>query len=310
MPFVEQSASRRDFLKTSAMATAALCAGTLQFPAAAARKQPGIALQLFSLREALGYRAKPPDKGDLPGTLAAIAKMGFQGVEWYGWGGYFDRTPKELKKLLDDNGLVSASDHIHAPMLQGDRFKQTLELHQTLGTRFLTLSELLGNREARGTRQFWLDGAKLMNEIAEQLRPYGIRLGLHNHGIELQRLPDGSLPWELVFDNTSKDVYQQLHLAAWPAAGLDPVAYVKRYPGRTVSMHMNDYLPGKRDVLLGEGQIPWQAVFDAAETVGGVEWYIVEQESYPSTPIESVKMSLTNLRKLLAERNKQATATQ
>jgi len=228
--------------------------------------------------------------------------MGFQGVEWYGWGGYFDRTPKELKKLLDDNGLVSASDHIHAPMLQGDRFKQTLELHLTLGTKFLTLSELLGNRQARGTKQFWIDGAKLMNELAEKLRPYGIRLGLHNHAIELQKLPDGSLPWEIIFDNTDKDIYQQLHLAAWPAAGLDPVAYIKRYPGRTVSMHMNDYAPDRRDVLLGEGTLKWQEIFNAAETVGDTQWYIVEQESYPTTPLESVRQSLANLRKLLAER--------
>lgn len=302
MQFVQRSkTTRRGFLKT-ATAALSLCGASVAAGQAATRRPPRIALQLFSLRDALGYRGKDPQAGDLPGTLAAIAKMGFQGVEWYGWGGYFGRSPKELKQLLDDNGLVSASDHIHAPMLQGDRFKQTLELHLTLGTRFLTLSELLGSREAKSASQFWLDGAKLMNELAEKLRPYGIRLGLHNHGIELQRLPDGSLPWELVFDNTSKDICQQLHLAAWPAAGLDPVAYIKRYPGRTVSMHMNDYLPGKREVLLGEGQVPWKAVFEAAETVGGVEWYIVEQESYPTTPIESVKMSLTNLQKLLAER--------
>ena len=300
MQSVERTFTRRDILKAGA-AAAALSAGASKTPAAA-RKPPGIALQLFSLREALGFRAKPPAKGDLPGTLEAISKMGFQGVEWYGWGGYFDRTPKELKKLLDDNGLVSASDHIHAPMLQGDRFKQTLELHLTLGTKFLTLSELLGNRQARGTKQFWIDGAKLMNELAEKLRPYGIRLGLHNHAIELQKLPDGSLPWEIIFDNTDKDIYQQLHLAAWPAAGLDPVAYIKRYPGRTVSMHMNDYAPDRRDVLLGEGTLKWQEIFNAAETVGDTQWHIVEQESYPTTPLESVRQSLANLRKLLAER--------
>jgi sugar phosphate isomerase/epimerase len=93
-----------------------------------------------------------------------------------------------------------------------------------------------------------------------------------------------------------------LHLAAWPAAGLDPVAYIKRYPGRTLAMHMNDYAPGKRDVLLGEGTLKWFEIFDAAETIGGIEWYIVEQESYPVTPLESVQRSFTNLKKLLAAR--------
>jgi sugar phosphate isomerase/epimerase len=293
------TASRRDFLRAGAAAAACLGAGALPSGAAARRDVP-IALQLYSLRDDLGFRTS--GKGDLPGTLAAIGKMGFQGVEWFGWGGYFDRTPKELKKMLDDAGLKTCSDHIHADALQGDKFQASLELYQTLGNKIVTLSDFTGLRGDRRTAQYWLDGAKLMNELADKLRPHGIRLGLHNHAQELQKLPDGSLPWELIFDNAAKDTAQQLHMAAWPAAGLDPVAYIKRYPGRTLLMHMNDYAPGRRDVLLGEGEIKWQDVFSAAETVGGVQWYIVEQESYPTTPLESVRGSFTNLKKLLAAR--------
>ena len=267
----------------------------------AARKQVPIALQLYSLRDDLGFRAKTPGKGDLPGTLAAIGKMGFQGVEWFGWGGYFDRTPKELRKMLDDAGLKTCSDHIHVDALQGDQFQRTVELHQTLGNKLLTLSDLTGVKGDRKTAQYWLDAAKVMNELADKLRPYGMKLGLHNHAMELRKLEDGRLPWELVFDNTSRDVFQQLHLAAWPAAGLDPIAYIKRYPARTLLMHMNDYAPGKREVLLGEGTLNWPGIFDAAETVGGIQWYIVEQESYPVTPLESVARSFANLKKLLAQ---------
>ena len=259
----------------------------------AARKQVPIVLQLYSLNKEC--------KADLAGTLAAVGKMGFQGVEWYGWGGYFDRTPKELRKLLDDNGLKTFSDHIHAPALQGDRFERTIELHQTLGTKVLTLSELLGNRTNRATSKFWEDGAKMMNELAEKLKPYGMRLGLHNHSAEFVKVEDGRLPWDIVMGNTSKDIAQQMHLAAFYGAGLDPIDYMKRYPGRTLSMHMVDYAQGKRDLLLGDGVIKWNQIFDAAETVGGIQFYIVEQESYPYPPLESVARSLANLKKLLAQ---------
>lgn len=281
--------SRRDFtLLTGAAAVAAVC------PIRAARRDVPIGLQLYSLRNEC--------KSDLPGTLAAVGKLGFQGVEWYGWGGYFDRTPKELKKLLDDHALKSASDHIHGPMLEGDRFQQTLELHQTFGTRLLTLSELLGNRAQRATAKFWEDGAKKMNDWAAKLKPHGIRLGLHNHAVEFQKLDDGRLPWEIVYDNTNKEIAQQLDLAGVVAGGYDPVTYIKKYPGRTLTMHMKDHSAEKKSLLLGEGIMKWQEFFDAAESVGGVEWYLVEQETYPFPPLESVEKSLANLRKLLAQR--------
>lgn len=284
-------ATRRDFARTAAGTLAAL-AGLPYLRAA--RKVP-IALQLYSLRNEC--------KADLPGTLAAIGKLGFEGVEWFGWGGYFDRGPKELRKLMDDAGLKTASDHIHATALQGDNFERTVELYRTLGTKIVTLSELLGSRAARATPQFWEDGAKLMNELAEKLRPHGIRLALHNHTVEFEKLPDGRVPWEIVFDHTSKDVAQQLDLGSARAAGVDPADYIKRYPGRTVAMHMKDWAQDKPKLLLGEGSIEWNRIFDLAETAGGVEWYIVEQETYPYPPMESVARSFENLKKLLAARS-------
>jgi len=289
----ENRISRRSFVGLSGAALAAACTMGASSPEPK-RKAVPIALQLYSLRNEC--------KADLPGTLAAIGKMGFQGVEWFGWGGYFDRTPKELRKMLDDNNLKTGSDHIHMDAFQGDRFQRSLELYQTLGNQVVTLSDLTGVQGDRQTAQYWLEAAQRMNELAEKLRPHGLRLGLHNHRGELEKLADGRLPWELIFDNTSKDVAQQMHLAHWPATGLDPVAHIKRYPGRTLTLHMNDWAPGKRELLLGEGNVKWLEVFDAAETVGGIQWYIVEQESYPFPPLESVEKSLTNLRRLLSQR--------
>lgn len=255
---------------------------------------PRIALQLYSIRDVL--------KADLPGTLASVRKMGFEAVEWFGWGGYFGLSGKELRKLLDDNGLRTSSDHIHAGSLQGERFERSVEFYQTLGANLVTLSELLGNRAARGTPQFWENGARLLNELAAKLEPFGIRIGLHNHRVEFVRLPDGRVPWELVFDNAGKNVAQQLDLGSCLSAGVDPAVYLKRYAGRTRSLHMKDWAPDNPDVLLGQGAVKWPEVIALSESAGGVEWYIVEQERHPYPPMESVAKSLHNLKEILAQR--------
>jgi sugar phosphate isomerase/epimerase len=110
------------------------------------------------------------------------------------------------------------------------------------------------------------------------------------------------VPWDIVYDNTSRDIAQQLDLASVAAGGFDPVMYIRKYPGRTLTMHMKDHAPDKKGLLLGEGALKWQEIFDAAETAGGIQWYLVEQEVYPFPPLESVAKSLENLRKLLSQR--------
>ncbi len=82
---------------------------------------------------------------DFPGTIEAIGKMGYQGVEFAGYHGW-DRKPKELRKLLDDNGLKCCGTHTHLPTLEGDNLKKTAELHEILGNKFLICPSLVGQR--------------------------------------------------------------------------------------------------------------------------------------------------------------------
>jgi sugar phosphate isomerase/epimerase len=91
-----------------------------------------------------------------------------------------------------------------------------------------------------------------------------------------------------------------LHVAAFPPKGLDIVDYIKRYAGRVTTLHLNDYAAGKRGVLLGEGTVHWRALIEAAEKIGGIEVYIIEQEGYPEdmTPMEACRRCLENFRKL------------
>jgi len=281
--------SRRQFLAAAAGFPAATAA--LQ----AARRIP-VALELFSLRQ---DAAK-----NLPATLAAIAKMGYEGIELVGEkGGLQNTTPfgfsaKEVRKMAGDVGLRIFSAHHTMRLLADDQLEATVEFNQILGNNRIIVAWL----DPTKTIQPWYDHAKRFNEIAARLRKHNMRLGFHNHSHELV-LVEGLRPWDVFCDNTDKDIMLQLHVASFPAAGLDILEYLRRYPGRTTSLHLNDHAPGKRGVLLGEGVVDWKRLFETAETVGGLEFYIIEQESYPEgmSPMEAVERCLQHFRRLRAQ---------
>jgi sugar phosphate isomerase/epimerase len=272
------SASRRRFL-AGAVAGTAVLANSLR-----AKERIPVALQLYSIREEC--------KRDLPSTLAAVAKMGYDGVEF---AGYYDRDAKQLRKLLDDLNLKAFSTHIAIKTLVGDELEKTVEFNQILGNSRLTVAWLPASK----TIQPWFDVAAQFNAVAEKLKERHMRVGFHNHVHELD-LVEGKRPWDVFCDNTNKDVTLQMDLTHFPARGLDPVDYMKRYAGRVRMLHCKDHPPEGRDVLLGDGTIDWKKIFAASESVAGVECYIVEQERYPAplTPMECVAKCLQNFRRL------------
>jgi sugar phosphate isomerase/epimerase len=272
--------SRRDIARFGGGALAAACGGLLS-PLSARQKVP-IALQLYSVRADC--------QKDLPGTLAAVARMGYQGVEF---ADYYGRGAKELRRMLDANGLKAVSTHIMLDEMMGDKLGPTIEFNQVLGNPRLTLRWVSPTK----TIQPWYDVARSLNEIAGKLKPHGMNVGFHNHPHELVPV-EGKLPLDVILDNTSKDVTMQLDLGSVMKSGADPIAYLKRYPGRARTMHVKDYSPSNDKPLIGEGVMNFKEIFRLAETIGGVEWYIVEQETYPYPPMESVERSLKAMRSM------------
>ena len=285
------SVSRRGLLSKGVVMAAVLASGAN----AAARNQKRqtrtkrrprvqIGLQLYSVREDC--------KRDLPGVLAAVAKMGYKGVEF---AGYYDRAAKELRKMLDDNGLVCCGTHTGLDTLLGDNLARTIEFNQTLGNKYLVAPGLPG--KYRSSHQAWLDTAKLFNELAEKVKPHGMLVGYHNHSVEFTAM-DGELPWDTFYGNTKKGVIMQLDVGNAIHGGVDPLPYLYRYPGRAITVHVKEYSKTNKKALIGEGDVSWKAFFALCRAVGGTEWYIVEQESYAYPPLECVERCLKNLRKM------------
>ena len=243
-----------------------------------------IALQLYSVREDCAR--------DLSYTLQAVAQMGYEGVEF---AGYYDRSAEELREMCDDLGLKVAGTHTGLDTLLGDALAETVAFNQTLGNPYLIVP---GLAEAyRSSQQAWRDTAERFNSIAEKIADQGMFCGYHNHTVEFE-LMAGEVPWDTFGSNTHDEVVLQIDIGHTLRAGSDPVSFIQRYPGRSKLVHIKEYAATNNEALIGEGEIPWDAVFEACETVGGTAWYIVEQESYPYPPLECAERCLEALRKM------------
>ena len=107
----------------------------------------------------------------------------------------------------------------------------------------------------------------------------------------------GELPFDTFFGATSRDVIMQVDIGHVVHAGADPVAYLRKYPGRATTVHLSEYSADGK-ALVGDRWDGWPEVFAACETTGKTEWYIVEQETYPYPPLECARRCLENLRRM------------
>ena len=254
--------SRRTFLAITAAvpfaAAAALDAG----------KNVPVGLELYSVR---GELAK-----DLLGTVAAVGKMGYQVVEFYA--PYLDWTPdtaRSVRTVLDDTGLECRSTHNNGASFTPDGMKKAIELNHIIGSTFLIMASAPGVTSIDG----WKALGDQLTAVSEQLKPMGMATGYHNHQVEWRPV-DGKRPMDVLAAATPKDVVLQFDVGTCVEVGADPVAWINANPGRIKSLHCKDWAPGRGyNVAFGEGDAPWKNIFGAVEATGGVEYYLVEQET-------------------------------
>lgn len=270
--------SRRSLIK---LAVAAPLVATAQ------SKRLPVGLELYSVRNEL--------KDDLMGTVRGVAKMGYDGVEFFA--PYYDWTldyAKEVRKLLDDLGIRCFSTHNGAKFFTADGLPHAIELNQAIGSKFIVMASPGRVQGLDG----WKTVAETLNRASEQLRPLGLRAGFHNH---TEFVPvDGKRPMEILAANTSKDVMLQLDVGPCIEAGVDPVSWIDQNPGRIRSLHCKDWSPDADKgfkVLLGEGVASWKKIIQAAEKTGGVEYYLIEQEGSVYPPMETAQRCLTAFRR-------------
>jgi sugar phosphate isomerase/epimerase len=296
----DASFSRRSFLSVSAAVTAAI-ATPISFSAAAeavndsknSRKRT-IGLELYSVRGELGR--------DLSNTLKTVAGFGYEIVEFYS--PYFKWKPayaKEVRAQMDDLGLRCYSTHNGFDgFTAGENLAHTIELNQILGTRYVVLASAPGRKGVDG----WKSLCEKLADAQKELEQHGLAAGYHNHAGEWAKLENGERIMEVIAANTPKEFVLQLDVGTCEEAGADPVAWVKANPGRIKVMHLKDWAPGKKEdeksyrVLFGEGITPWKELLGTAESVGGLEYFLIEQEGSRFSEFETAKKCLENWKKM------------
>jgi sugar phosphate isomerase/epimerase len=286
--------SRRTFLALAGAlpaaiaAQAAIGAGADEPAPATAKKYP-IGLELYSVRGELGR--------DLPNTLKTVAKIGYEVVEFYA--PYFKWQPayaKDVRAQMDDLGLRCYSTHNGFDSFTPDaNFAHAIELNQILGTRYVVLASAPGHTTG-------VDGWKKLSgklaAVTTELAPHGLTAGYHNHQAEWAKLENGQRIMEVIATNTPREFMLQLDVGTCEEAGADPVAWVTANPGRIKTMHLKDWAPGSRTdeksfrVLFGEGVTPWKDLVAAAKSIGGAEYFLIEQEGSRFSEFETAKRCL------------------
>jgi sugar phosphate isomerase/epimerase len=270
-------------------AGAAALGGARSGEAARRRRELPVGLELYSVRDELAK--------DLMGTVRAVAKMGYEVVEFYS--PYFQWTPdyaREVRKLLDELKIRCLSTHNDRRALEGEGLKKAIELNQILGSGTIVMAS--PGRVA--SQDDWKRVAETLTRAAETLEPLKMRAGYHNHQLEFTER-EGIRPMPFLATNTPKSVTLQLDVGTCMEAKVDPVAWVKANPGRIRSLHLKDWGAGADRgyrVLFGEGDTPWKPLLEAAESQGGAEYYLIEQEGSRLPSLETAAQCLANFRKL------------
>lgn len=267
-------------MKTATVTLAgATLAGSFTSSVVAADKKIPVGVQLYSVRDQC--------KANLPGTLAQVSKIGYKGVEF---AGYYDRSAKELRKMLDDNGLIACGTHTPFETIQAQNLDATMEFNQTIGNKFLIVPWM----NETNSKKEWMDRAALFNETADKVKPHGMAVGYHAHAHDFNTV-GGVTAWDLFFGNTTRDVIMQLDTSNCMDGGQDPVLILKKYPGRVRTIHIKSHGAGP-EAVIGEDKINWKEVFAFCEGPGKTDWYVLEHET-SKDPIDAIRRSYAALQK-------------
>jgi len=247
--------------------------------------QLNIAVQLYTVRDLLAK--------DFIGTLKKVRRVGYAYVELAGYGPY---KAGDLKKILDDTGLVPASTHCPVDLLEND-VGRALDEAAVLGVKYVVCPYL--PEERRRDEQGWRRCAALLNWAGQAARDRGFQLCYHNHSFEFVRL-GGRYALDLLFDETDPSLVQAELDTYWVKHGHEePVDYINRLKGRCPILHLKDMADDDRRsfAAVGEGVLDFGSILAAGQAAGAA-WGIVEQDICPGNPIDSIARSLENLRRM------------
>jgi len=246
------------------------------------------AAQLYTVRDEL--------KKDFPGTLEKLREMGWSGVQIDGLHG---NDPVVINNTLEKTGLKVAGMHVGLDRLTED-LDNVVKEADIFGTRYIYCHYLEEEYQNESGYRYVKD--KLLS-IGEKLKAKGYKIGYHHHEFEFETIIDGKYALEYLLEPEGRNsIYPEIDTYWIKYAGKDPLSFMSNYKGRMPVLHLKDMsADGSKDfVEIGNGIIDFKSILEWGEK-SGVEWYAVEQDYCKNSSLESLEISLKNLKELSKE---------
>jgi len=295
--------NRRSFLQQASLLLTAAALSPVFLSRAASIENPfrKIGIQLFTLRDLLTK--------DVAGTIAHIAKIGYNQVEtYYGYPGpyatkgFWGLDAKAFKSLLNSHNLTTPSGHYNclAFLTDGNKdvLKEQIETAAITGQEYYVIPGLPTSIRQAGTREDYQKMAGYFNEAAELAKTHQLKLAYHNHNFEFKDLGNGLTGYQVLLNETDPALVNfELDLFWAINAGLDPLDLFKQYPGRFKMWHVKDMDKTDKNVYteVGSGSINFKAIFEKAR-LSGLEHLFIEQDVIKIDPYRSIEQSLGYVR--------------
>jgi sugar phosphate isomerase/epimerase len=245
-----------------------------------------LGVQLYSFRDAL--------PNDVPGTLRRVHDLGFREVEL---AGTYGMSARDFRTQLDSAGLTATSMHVGYEQFR-DSLDRVLADAKTLGVKFVGTA-WIPHPDGPITPAVAREAAANFTRWGRAARQQGLQFFYHCHGYEFVPDPAGVRPMDILMRQTDADAVQYEMDVFWISRpGADPVAWLKKYPGRWRLLHLKDMKqgtptnvntgsanPDSTEVPVGTGQIDYRGVLRAAQEIGAQEFYIEDETAAPFTTI-------------------------
>ncbi|MDR1892451.1 MAG: sugar phosphate isomerase/epimerase [Oscillospiraceae bacterium] len=236
-----------------------------------------ISVQLYSLRD--------KTETDFPGVLEALGKLGYQGVEFAGYGGI---PSSEMKSLLDQNGLVAAGSHVGFDLIR-DNLDGVIAYNKTIDNKNIVIPWTKFENEDE-----FKEVAGVINAALPKLHENDFELYYHNHSHEFQKDSQG-VYWLNRLFAACHGLLAELDVCWVKAAGLDPIQYIKEHTEIVKMLHLKNFCKsadGKIALLdIAQGEVDIAGIVAAARQLG-IENFVVENDSPRGDSLEDVKVSL------------------
>ena len=251
-----------------------------------------LAAQLYTVRDFC--RTAP----ELAATARRIREIGYRAVQISGIGPIPDG---EVVRIMAGEGLVICATHEPSQTIL-DSPGLALERVQRLGCTHTAYPYPAGIDFSDATQVDLL--CDKLERAGALFRGAGLTLSYHNHAIEFVPFR-GATVLDAIFARTSRR-----HLAAeldtyWVQyGGGDPVAWCAKLAGRLSVIHLKDYVFTTENKPtfgeIGRGTLDFARIIAAAEN-SGCQWFVVEQDTCPGDPFDSLRLSFEYLRQNLVE---------